>query len=222
MIAGPNTALLLDCAGTLLFPAESVAHSYARIAGEHGVAVTSAEVDDRFFPSMKRAAPLRRKSPDWREFWRAVVRDCIGSDDPRLLDALIEHFRRPSAWRVAPGAQTCCERVRARGMKVAVISNWDHHLRALLEQLGVAAWVDAILVSAEEQLEKPDPQIFARACARLRVEPHAAVHVGNDPDDDFAGATSAGCAALLFGRDVTDFDALARRLLAGLPGASQP
>jgi HAD superfamily hydrolase (TIGR01549 family) len=98
-------------------------------------------------------------------------------------------------------------------MAVAIVSNWDHHLRPLLERLGVTAWVDAIVISSEEQLDKPDPRIFLRACARLGVEPHAAVHVGNDPDEDVVGAISAGCAALLFGRDVANFDALARRLL---------
>jgi hypothetical protein len=46
-IAGPNTALLLDAAGTLLSPAEPVAQTYARIAREHGVEVTSAYVGER-------------------------------------------------------------------------------------------------------------------------------------------------------------------------------
>ena len=214
MLAAPNTALLLDAAGTLLHPTEPVAGTYARIASEHGVPVTAEQVAARFGTSMKRAAPLRRGAPDWRAFWQVVVHECTGSDDVALLDELIDHFRMPSAWRVADGARSCCERVRARGMKVAIISNWDHHLRPLLERLGVAAWVDAILVSAEEQFEKPDPRIFQRACARLGVESHAAVHVGNDPDDDLAGAKSAGCAALLLGRDIADFDALAQRLLA--------
>jgi REG-2-like HAD superfamily hydrolase len=212
-IARPDTALLLDAAGTLLHPAESVAQTYSRIAQEHGVAVTPAFVGERFAAVMKRAAPLRIGSADWGRFWSVVVHDCTGSDDPELLGALLDHFRRPAAWRLAAGAASCCERVRSRGMKVAVVSNWDHHLRPLLEQLGVSAWMDAMIVSAEEQLEKPDPRIFLRACMEIGVEPHAAVHVGNDPDDDIAGATSAGCAALLLGRDVADFDALARRLL---------
>jgi REG-2-like HAD superfamily hydrolase len=212
-IAGPDTALLLDAAGTLLHPIAPVARTYARIAGEHGLAVTPAQVAERFPGIMKRAAPLRRDSPDWRGFWRAVVEHCIGSDDPELLDALIQHFRKPEAWTLAPSAASCCMQVRARGMKVAVVSNWDAYLRPLLTDLGASGWLDAIVISAEEQLEKPDPEIFLRACARLGVQPSAAVHLGNDPDDDIAGATAAGCAALLIGRDVADFDTLALRLL---------
>jgi REG-2-like HAD superfamily hydrolase len=212
-IAGPGTALLLDAAGTLLHPAVPVAQTYARIAGEHGIAVTPAEVGQRFSGIMKRAAPLRHDSPDWRPFWQMVVEHCTGSDDPELLDALIQYFRLPASWTVAEGAASCCMQVRARGMKVAVVSNWDLHLRPLLVDLGASAWLDAIVVSAEQQLEKPDPRIFLRACERLGVEPGAAVHVGNDPDEDIAGATAAGCAALLLGRDVASFDALACHLL---------
>lgn len=105
-----------------------------------------------------------------------------------------------------------CERARARGMKVAVISNWDHHLRPLLTGLGVSAWIDLLVVSAEEGLEKPDTTMFERACARLGVALSEAVHVGDDPVADLAGAQAAGCAALLIGRDVADFATLARML----------
>jgi hypothetical protein len=42
------------------------------------------------------------------------VHDCTGSDDPELLDTLIDHFRVPAAWRLAAGAASCCERVEAR------------------------------------------------------------------------------------------------------------
>ncbi|PRP90779.1 (S)-2-haloacid dehalogenase 4A [Enhygromyxa salina] len=212
-IAGPDTALLLDAAGTLLHPAVPVPETYARLTAEHGREVTPTVVSERFGEIMKRAAPLRRDAPDWRPFWRVVVAHCTGSDDPALLDALIDHYRQAEAWTVAAGAAVCCERVRARGMKVVVVSNWDIHLRPLLTSLEVHAFIDAILVSAEERLEKPDPRMFSRACARVGVAPGAAVHVGDDPDDDVAGAEAAGCAALLFGRDVADFGELARVLM---------
>ncbi len=211
--ARPGAALLLDAAGTLLRPAEPVAQTYARHAQARGIAVTAAEIAGRFGPAFAAAAPLRRGAADWRRFWACVVERCVGRDEPALLDELIAHFARPSAWSVAPGAEACCVGVRARGMKIAVVSNWDRHLRPLLVGLGIMAWVDVAVISAEEGLEKPDPAMFERACARLGVAPGDAVHVGDDAEADVAGARAAGCAALLFGRDVADFDALARLLL---------
>jgi putative hydrolase of the HAD superfamily len=210
--AQPGTALLLDAAGTLLRPAEPVAETYARHARARGLHIDAKTIASRFAAAMTEAAPLRRGATDWRPYWQFVVQRCTGSDEPELLDGLIHHFAAARAWTVAPGAAACCTSVRARGMKVAVVSNWDHHLRPLLTELGVSTWIDLLVVSAEEGLEKPDAAIFQRACARLEVAPARAVHVGDDPQADIEGAQAAGCTALLIGRDVADFAALARML----------
>lgn len=214
-LARPGTALLLDAANTLLRPAEPVAQTYARHAQAHGIDIDARTIAGRFASAMTEAAPLRRGAADWRPFWQRVVQRCIGSDDAELLDALIHHFAQPHAWTVAPGAEPCCASVRARGMKVAVVSNWDHHLRPLLSGLGVSAWIDLLVVSAEEGIEKPDVAMFERACVRLDVRPSEALHVGDDPVADIAGAKAAGCAALRIGEDVADFAALARMLDGG-------
>ncbi|MCA9700699.1 MAG: HAD-IA family hydrolase [Myxococcales bacterium] len=220
--ARPGTALLLDAAGTLLHPSAPVAETYAHHAQRFGVAIDSSRIAARFPAAFAEARPLRRNAPDWRDFWSVVVARSTGCDDPSLVDALVEHFAGPRAWTLAADARTCCEAVRERGMKVAIVSNWDLHLRPLLRAMKVLDWVDLLLVSAEEGLEKPEPALFHRACARLGVEPNAALHVGNDPGDDLAGARAAGCPALLLGParidasepHIADFPALTRLLLS--------
>lgn len=209
-----HDALLLDAAGTLLHATEPVPEVYARIARNHGVELDAATVKGRFGAAMAEAAPLRLRSPDWREFWATVVHRCTGSESPALLDALVAHFRQPSAWRVAEGARACCEAARAKGMKLAVVSNWDHNLRGVLEGLGVLGWVDVAVISGEEGVEKPDPAIFERTLARLGVPAERAVHVGDSERADVEGARAAGCTGWLIGRDVADFEALAAALLA--------
>ena len=170
--ARPGTALLLDAAGTLLHPSAPVAETYAHHAQRFGVAIDSSRIAARFPAAFAEARPLRRNAPDWRDFWSVVVARSTGCDDPSLVDALVEHFAGPRAWTLAADARTCCEAVRERGMKVAIVSNWDLHLRPLLRAMKVLDWVDLLLVSAEEGLEKPEPALFHRACARLGVEPN--------------------------------------------------
>lgn len=211
--ARAGTALLLDAAGTLLHPSEPVAITYGRHARARGIAISDAEVAARFPTAFRDSVPQRRLSGDWIAFWGEVVALSTGSRDPDLLVALRNHFVRPEAWTIAPGAAECCAAVRARGMGVGVVSNWDHGLRPLLHNLGVTAWVDAVVVSAEIGVEKPDPAIFRHACAALGVDPAHTVHVGDDAQADAAGAIAAGCAAVLLGRDVPDFETLAARLL---------
>ncbi|MCX4247776.1 HAD-IA family hydrolase [Paraliomyxa miuraensis] len=218
-LATAGSALLIDAAGTLLRPAESVARTYARLAARH-CEIDEHAVAERLPGIMQRARALRAAQPDWRPYWAEVVRVSTGCDSPALLDALLEHFTRAEAWRVTEGAERCARAVAERGMKVAVVSNWDVRLRATLEALGVSSWIDAAIISAEVGVEKPHPEIFHRACERLGVRADRALHVGDDHHDDVDGARAAGCLALLWPAEVGSFDALAQRLLGDEP--SQP
>lgn len=222
LVAAPGTALLLDAAGTLLRPAEPVPQTYARFAARHDATVTVARVKERLPGVMLHARSLRARHPDWRPFWTEVVRTSTGCDAPALLDALLDYYTRADAWRVTEGAEVCARAVAERGMKVAVVSNWDLRLRSTLRALGVLKWIDAAIISAEVGVEKPQPGIFHRACERLGVEPARALHVGDDPQDDVRGATGAGCQALLWPDEVGSFAALARRLLPPASASHDP
>lgn len=214
VVAAPDTALLVDAAGTLLHPAEPIAAVYVRFAARHGARVVEAEVGRRLRRVMVQARPRRQGHPDWRPYWAEVVSVATGCDSVSLLDALLEYYKRPDAWRLASGAEACARAVAERGMKIAVVSNWDTRLRDTLSGLGVLDWVDTAIISGELGIEKPDPGIFHRACQRLGVEPAKALHVGDDAVDDVAGARDAGCEALRWPVDVGGFAALARRLLS--------
>lgn len=54
------------------------------------------------------------------------------------------------AWRITdPMAEAVFEKLRSRGIKVAVVSNFDTRLRGIMKELGCDSWFDAITVSAE-------------------------------------------------------------------------
>ncbi len=214
----PVHAVLLDAAGTLLSPRVPIADTYGRVARAHGAEVADDEVSARLRGAMQHHRE-RRGEPSWRAYWGEVVRETTGCDAPAILDELYELYAHASAWRVAEGAQAFAEQMAAAGIRTAVVSNWDLRLRPLLAELGVMAWVDLIVVSAEEGVEKPDPEIFARTCRRLRIAPGHAIHVGDSYDHDIEGARAAGLRALHFGDDVEDFAALARRLATASPPA---
>lgn len=205
-------ALLLDGAGTLLHVREPVAETYARIGCAHDVQADPAAIASRFAEAMSGAWAGCRYVGDARPYWREVIRHATGSDDPGYHAALYEHYARAHAWTLAPGAERVVRSLRARGMRVAVVSNWDLRLRPLLAELGVLDWIDAAVISAEVGMEKPDPRIFQLACERLGVDPAAAVHVGDDEIADVGGASAAGCRAWRWGSDVRSFEDIARKL----------
>lgn len=82
--------------------------------------------------------------------------------------------------------------------QTAVISNYASNLRPeLTHQFGIADAFDEIIISCEENVMKPDPEIYHRALARLGRKPAEAIFI-----DDFAhnvqAAQDVGLAAIHF------------------------
>jgi putative hydrolase of the HAD superfamily len=71
--------------------------------------------------------------------------------------------------------------LRARGVKIAVVSNCTENTRPLLTSLGVAALADALVLSYEVGAAKPAAEIFKHALDRLAVTADAALFVDDQP-----------------------------------------
>ena len=78
---------------------------------------------------------------------------------------LAAHFRDPGSWVVYGDVLPALEELAARGLALAVISNWDSHLPRLLDALRLSPFFRVISVSAIEATGKPAPEIFRRTCA---------------------------------------------------------
>ncbi len=107
-------------------------------------------------------------------------------------------------------------------MRLGVVSNWDHRLPTVLEELGLARFFGSVTYSQKAGVEKPDPRIFLQALDELAVEPAATVHVGNSPLEDVEGAVAAGMGALHLlrsgGGDLRDLSSLPERVASGRAG----
>jgi putative hydrolase of the HAD superfamily len=78
-----------------------------------------------------------------------------------------------------------------------VVSNADGRVAHILETTGLAPHLDVIVDSQLEGVEKPDPEIFRRALARLAVAPERAAYVGDIYSIDAVGARAAGLRPLV-------------------------
>jgi putative hydrolase of the HAD superfamily len=203
--------VLFDAAGTLIRLREPVGATYARFAAQHGVRLPASHVDDAFRRVFRGMPPLVAADADpaasraaerawWRELVRRTFRAADGSavfrDFDALFDALFAHYADPSAWIAAPGAEACLRALREGGLRTGVVSNFDHRLGGLLAGLGLAPWIEVVVRPADAGAAKPDPRIFGLALARLGLAPEEALYVGDDADDDIAGATRAGLRAV--------------------------
>ncbi len=187
--------------GTLLRPWPSVGHVYAAAALRHGFQFSPEELDRRFAAAWRAKTDFSHTESGWSELVDRVFAGLVETPPSRsFFPALYTAFSSPSAWRLYEAVLPCLQECRGRGLKLGAISNWDDRLRPLLEQLELAKWFDAIVISAEFGQAKPHPAIFQHAARLLGTDPSAILHVGDHRAQDFEAARGAGFQALLLRR----------------------
>ena len=109
---------------------------------------------------------------------------------PELVDPLYDRSQSPQAWVPYPDAVETLREAKDRGLATAVISNISFDIRPHLKHAALLDLLDAVVLSYEVGLIKPDPAIFQLACDRLGVDPASAVMVGDHAAD--SGGSSLG------------------------------
>ncbi len=143
----------------------------------------------------------------WHQYNRAYASVC-GVPQPRLDEAtetLLAEFGRGGVWtRQIPGARDALQALADQGLRLGIVSNADGTVEDQLRadgicQVGPGAGVEVQVVvdSGIVGVAKPDPAIFHLALEHLGIEPGAAIHVGDTPAADVAGALAAGVRPIL-------------------------
>lgn len=161
-----------------------------------------AEMQRRTVPGQDRYHSVPGGELGW---WGAFVREVLrrlDHDAPwePLLEDLYAAFCEVSVWKVFPETMTTLKELAARGVRLAVISNWDRRLPDILRSLDLFDIFEAVTVSSLEGVEKPSAEIFRRTTERLGVSASETIHVGDSPLEDYSGAEKAGLAAALIDR----------------------
>jgi len=112
-------------------------------------------------------------------------------DTPLPAVSFVDSFIAALEFGPVAGAVDALERLAHRGLRLAVVANWDCGLGEHLERAGLDRYFDAVVTSAEAGTPKPAPAIFRLALARLAAEPARSIHIG-DEDVDRDGARAAG------------------------------
>jgi putative hydrolase of the HAD superfamily len=197
----PTQAVLLDALGTLITFDPPAPRLRAALREQLGIdvseeaAAAAMKAEITYYRAHLHEGRDAASLHDLRVRCAAVMEPALGVNPgvDTLLAAL--HFR------AYPDVLPALRELRARGLRLVVVSNWDFSLHERLEETGVAGLVDGAVASAELGHAKPDGAIFAHALALAGAEPAAALHAGDSPDADVAGALAAGLRAVLVARD---------------------
>jgi len=199
----PIKAIFFDAAGTLIHLPQSVGHHYSFVARRIGLQLDAGALDAAFAACWKqmprRPAIDGPREDDDKGWWRDLVNRVLDRVAPDLAeldrDAFFEgaysYFAESGVWDLYPEVPEVLEGL-AEKFQLAVISNFDGRLRMILEHLGVSKFFSHVFLSSELGADKPDPEIFRRALGLSAVRPNETLHVGDDPERDWDGASAAG------------------------------
>lgn len=199
-------AVLLDSFGTLV----QMEPPAPRLAAALGVPLDRAEAAFRAEIAHYVEHHVEGRDEDslseLRDRCAAVMHDALGpSPDygPAEVRAAMLDAIRFSAF---PDAAPALRSLRARGLRLVVASNWDCSLPEVLERVGLLELVDGVVASAVVGADKPAAAVFDAALSLAGCAASEALHVGDSPSKDVAGAQSAGIRALLIDRAGGDGD----------------
>ena len=199
----PLETVFLDAGGVLLYP------NWWRVSetlAKHGVNVSP--------DALTRADPIARRELDdlgviggttdasrgWLFFDLVLAKagiDRTGATAAALTE--LHHYHQASnLWEyVPPYVVPALETLRARGLRLVVVSNANGTLRAHMDRIGLTPRFDHVLDSEDEGVEKPDPRFFEIALRRSGASKETTIHVGDLYYVDVVGARRAGLRGVL-------------------------
>ena len=177
-------ACLLDAFGTIL-TCDFTAHT-------RELPVLAGIPADAMYQEFARIAPaLTDGRLSMAAGYGRILRACGAEPRPELVRALADRGMELllASGRLFGDVLPFMAGLRARGIKVAIVSNCDEQGRGLLDWLRVTPLADALVLSCEVGAAKPSARIFQRALQALGVSAGAALFVDDNPE--FCAAAAA-------------------------------
>jgi putative hydrolase of the HAD superfamily len=194
-----------DVGNTLITTWPSVGQVYADIAARHGHGhLTPSLLEERFRALWPGRLHLAETRAGWEQLVDDIFEGLVEIPPSRTFFAEIyDRFAQAEAWRIYDDVLPVLDQLAARGMRLAVISNWDERLRDLLRRLRLDVRFEAIVVSSEVGHAKPHRAIFDQAAMKLGLPASQILHIGDSAEMDLHGARAAGFKALQIRRSAS-------------------
>jgi len=199
------TTVFFDAGNTLVFADHSRTLAPLEAAGFHATE-EQLYAAERFTKKRLDAAIASRVSDHSNDpsvdhdFWRVYythLTKALGAP-ATLVAGCVAATRRSANWsRVLPGTREVLRELRARGLRLGVISNSDGGIESILRAVGLGDCFDTFTDSGKIGVEKPHPGIFQHALASLNARAEASVYVGDSYSLDYQGTEAASMRAIL-------------------------
>ena len=130
---------------------------------------------------------------------RELARRCgVQPSQAALADAAAARMRaQRELFAVRDDALAVLTQIKARGLRIGVLSDCTFELAECWPDLAVAGLVDARVLSCEAGRRKPDQTLFLMIASELGVAPADCVYVGDGGGHELSGAAECGMRAVM-------------------------
>jgi putative hydrolase of the HAD superfamily len=199
----PIEWVVFDAVGTIIFADPPIHMAYHRVGRKYGSQITPPLASQRFKEAMA-AGPKTLETSPLREveFWKSLVTRVLPdvSHPEGCFQGLWEHFALPASWGVYADVEETFETLKARGIQIAVASNFDHRLHTVMNGHRELKPIAKRFISSEVGWKKPSPHFFEAIAGDLGVPASSILMVGDTLADDILPARAAGLQALHINR----------------------
>ena len=205
--------IFFDVGETLIRPRKPFGDFLREIADETGVDVPetaftglAGHIDGRVVERTLRGLPFTFPREVSQQFWFETYSGFMGQflaplDAERLTHRLLGLMSSPEGYELYPDTRVTLDRLRRRGYRLGVISNWEAWLPRLLTALEITDAFDHVVLSGTCGFEKPDGRIFDEALRVSGCRPADVVYVGDRPAHDVEPALALGITPILLDRN---------------------
>ena len=190
--------MFLDAGGVLVNP------NWSRVSdalGRHGVSADPsllAAAEPRAKKRLDTGDTIRATNDQQRgwTYFNLVLTEAgvhLSGATAAALAELHTYHQTHNLWETVPDeVLPALAALRAKGLRLVVLSNANGTLHRAFDRLGLTSSFDLIFDSHDEGVEKPDPRFFYIALKRAGADADTTMHVGDLYHVDVAGARAAG------------------------------
>lgn len=217
--------LSLDATNTLIRLKRPPAETYARFANEFGFFdIDQKAVTESFLKGFKELEITRPcygfYADGAKSWWTDLMRICYGQNIAKnekfeaLASRVFDYYRTKDAWCLTNEQViltlltfslihnfknlNLLRSFASYGLKISVVSNFDHRLYEILDAFELTNLIDYVLISGNIGFQKPDPRIFKLLFDHFQIEdPKSFLHIGDNYKKDYLPAIELGMNALL-------------------------
>jgi putative hydrolase of the HAD superfamily len=210
----PPSIVFFDAGNTLLNVHPTVGEVYAQVSRGLGCRVPAEVFESQLAvvwqehqtERQSRMEDLLTSEKKEYEMWRSLAYALHGRiggltcSRNEWFESLHREFGKPERFRMFPEVPALLKKLRDKGVRTGLISNWDSRLEGILDGTGLTEFLDPVVVSSLVGYSKPHRRIFEIALEKQGATAGQAVHVGDSYRDDIEGAKGVGMPAVLIDR----------------------